>query len=85
MADPDVFSPNHKPPVRQPKSGDPLWNVRVNNVKWSAELRFHGESYGWEAQILRDGDLISACKTEIPKAARPTGVSLSGREPLELW
>lgn len=21
---------------------------------WSCELRFHGESYGWEAQILRE-------------------------------
>lgn len=23
-----------------------------------SELRFHGESWGWEAQILRDGDLV---------------------------
>jgi hypothetical protein len=27
-------------------------------VTWSCELRFHGESVGWEAQILRDGDLF---------------------------
>jgi hypothetical protein len=29
-------------------------------VTWSCELRFHGESYGWEAQILRDGELFAA-------------------------
>jgi hypothetical protein len=27
-------------------------------VTWSCELRFHGESYGWEAQILREGELV---------------------------
>jgi hypothetical protein len=27
-------------------------------VTWSAELFFRGESVGWEAQILRDGDLV---------------------------
>ena len=27
-------------------------------MTWSCELRFHGESYGWEAQILRDGELF---------------------------
>jgi hypothetical protein len=25
----------------------------------SGELRFHGESYGWEAQILERGELFS--------------------------
>jgi hypothetical protein len=25
---------------------------------WSCELRFHGESYGWEAQLLREGELV---------------------------
>jgi hypothetical protein len=37
--------------------GEEIWRVHVNHVWWSCELRFHGESYGWEAQILRDGDL----------------------------
>ena len=32
--------------------------MRKGNVTWSAELRFHGESVGWEAQILRDGELV---------------------------
>lgn len=42
----------------QPRAGDPLWTMRAGGVSWSAELRFHGESYGWEAQILRDGELV---------------------------
>ena len=29
-------------------------------MTWSCELRFHGEGVGWEAQILRDGDLSRA-------------------------
>jgi hypothetical protein len=27
-------------------------------VTWSCELRFHWESWGWEAQILREGELV---------------------------
>ena len=27
-------------------------------MPWSAELRFHGESYGWEAIVLHDGELV---------------------------
>jgi len=37
-----------------------LWSVRFNDVTWSCELRFHGESYGWSATILRDGELFAA-------------------------
>ena len=28
----------------------------MNNVKYSAELKFHGETYGWECQIFRETD-----------------------------
>ena len=40
-----------------PRPGEPLWSIRKDHVTWSCELRFHGESYGWEAQSLREGDL----------------------------
>jgi hypothetical protein len=30
----------------------------VGHVTWSCEFRFHGESYGWEAMILREGQLV---------------------------
>ena len=41
-----------------PRPGELLWTVRVAHVTWWCEFRFHGESYGWEAQILRNGDLF---------------------------
>jgi hypothetical protein len=51
----------HKPAARcRPRPGEPLWSTRRENVTWSCELRFHGESVGWEAQILKDGDLFIA-------------------------
>jgi hypothetical protein len=34
--------------------------MRLNHVTWSAELRFHGESYGWEAMLLRRGELFAS-------------------------
>jgi hypothetical protein len=46
------------PPVRKPTPGEPVWVQQNGPVQWSCELRFHGESFGWEAQILRDGELV---------------------------
>jgi hypothetical protein len=43
---------------RPPRPGEPIWTIRANHVTWSCEFRFHGESYGWEAQILRDGERV---------------------------
>jgi hypothetical protein len=36
--------------------------VRKDHVTWTCDLRFHGESYGWEAMILRDGELFFSCR-----------------------
>ena len=58
MAPDPFYSPNHVPPVRTAKRGEPLWHLRCDHVTWSAELRCHGELWGWEAQILREGDLV---------------------------
>jgi len=59
MADDAWYTANRKPPPpRKPSPGERIWEERVDHVTWSCELRFHGESYGWEAQILRDGDLV---------------------------
>jgi hypothetical protein len=60
MANDDFYKPNRPPPpARQPKPGEPVWEVRVDHVTGSCEFRFHGESYGWEAQILRNGELFA--------------------------
>jgi hypothetical protein len=52
------YSPNAKPrPPRQPKPGEHLWTLRKSDKRIDCELRFHGESYGWECQCLLDGVL----------------------------
>jgi hypothetical protein len=49
-----------RPPARQPKPGEPLFVfVRASDrAPMSCELRFHGESFGWEAQFLERGELM---------------------------
>ena len=64
MADDTPFyAPNRKPvPQRhyRPQLIERLWDVGADHVTWSCDLRFHGESYGWEAMILRDDELVIA-------------------------
>jgi hypothetical protein len=58
MTDEPFYSPTWKaPPPKSRKPNERLWEFRKDHVTWSAELRFHGESWGWEAQIYRDGDI----------------------------
>jgi len=47
---------------RQAQPGEVLWTfVRASDgAPMSCELRFHGESYGWEVQILERGAMIYA-------------------------
>jgi hypothetical protein len=57
----DALLWTHKPAPRcRSRPGEQLCSIRKENVTWSCELRFHGESVGWEAQILRDGELSIA-------------------------
>ena len=61
MADEPFYSPHAKPsPPRVPKPGEVLWTLHKDHIIWSCELRFHGESSGWEAQILRMAISFSA-------------------------
>ena len=55
MSDEPFYSPTHKPApvVRKPRPTEPSWELRKDHVTWSAELRFHGESYGWEDDFAR--------------------------------
>ena len=55
------YTPNQPPaPPRQPKPGELLFEfIRASNGRpVRCELRFHGESAGWEAQFF-DADLFS--------------------------
>lgn len=53
------YAPNLPPvPARKPRPGELLFEfLRASDrAPMSCELRFHGESYGWEAQFLERGD-----------------------------
>jgi hypothetical protein len=61
MTDEPFYNPNAKPPPpRVPRPGELLFEfVRASDrAPMSCELRFHGESYGWEAQFFERGDLL---------------------------
>jgi hypothetical protein len=59
MSDEPFYRPNYPGRARRSSTpGEPLWTLRHEHVTWSCELRFHGESWGWEAEILRDGELV---------------------------
>ena len=57
------------PKLYRPESSERLWEVRKDHVTWSGDLRFHGESYGWEAMILRDGELAISQRFVLKAAA----------------
>ena len=63
MADEDWYKP-HRPTrrARQPAPGELLFEfVRASDrAPMSCELRFHGESYGWEAQFLERGEILAS-------------------------
>jgi S1-C subfamily serine protease len=56
--EPPFYSPQRSRAAHVSTPGEEIWRTHVVHVWWSCELRFHGESYGWEAQILRDGGLV---------------------------
>ena len=55
--------------MRQPKTGARLWSLRKNGRRVDCELRFHGESYGWECQCLYDGELVYGRRFVMREAA----------------
>ena len=50
-------------------SGEPLWSLQKDGRTWSAELRNRGTSVGIEAQILRDGELVSGRRFDLRELA----------------
>jgi hypothetical protein len=63
MSDEPFYSPKAKPPPpRVAKPGELLFEfVRASDrALMSCELRFHGESYGWEAEFLERGELFAS-------------------------
>src|SRR5262245_10369916 len=58
--DKDALLWTARPPVRQRRPGEMLWTIPVNNVTWSAELRFHGEGYGWDCAFFRETEFFAS-------------------------
>ena len=59
--DPKVMLWNYQAPSpAKPKAGETLFRfVRASDgAEMSCGLRFHGESYGWEARFLEGGELF---------------------------
>jgi hypothetical protein len=70
MAD-DHWSPMYRIPERKPTSGELLFEfARVSDqAPMSCELRFHGESFGWETQFLERGELFFSRSAFVTRAA----------------
>jgi hypothetical protein len=65
------YTPNFRAAERQtPEPRELAWEFQQDQTTWRAELLFHGESWGWEAQISRDGDLVIR-PTVYHQSARP--------------
>jgi hypothetical protein len=70
---PDDFSfarPGFTLPPRNAKAGELLFEFhRERDHKcFRCELRFHGESFGWEAQFLEQGELFTSHGGFVTKA-----------------
>jgi hypothetical protein len=57
--DPNLLWTAKPPPAPKPRPGEPLFGfIRASDrAPMTCELRFHGESYGWEAVFFLRGDL----------------------------
>jgi hypothetical protein len=70
MADEQFYSPNYPAETRDlAKPRELAWEVHCDQVTWRADLLFHGESWGWEAQISRDGELVIGRRFDTRKLA----------------
>jgi hypothetical protein len=86
-SDNPFYSPTYKPPpARVAKPGEFLFEFlrASDHAPMSCELRFNGESYGWEAQFLKRGELVisrggfvtkklAVQRAELERAAMETG------------
>ncbi len=60
VSDEPFYTPGYRPPPRQARPGELLWTLQKDDATWLAELRFHGEAVGWEAQAFCNGELVIA-------------------------
>lgn len=71
MSDEPFYSPNARPaPARVAKPGERLFEFSraSDGAPMSCELRFHGESFGWEAQFFVQGEFFASRGAFVTKA-----------------
>ena len=80
MTDDPFTKPGLVTPARVPRPGERLFAFAraSDRAPMSCELRFHGESYGWEAQFLERGELWYsrggfAMRVNTPRRRRRSG------------
>jgi hypothetical protein len=49
-------------PARQPTRGEHVWTATKDGRRVDCELRYHGDTYGWECQFLSDGELVGPAR-----------------------
>jgi len=69
MSDDALLWTAQPPSPRKPQPGEPVWTLRNGGRLAECELRFHGESYGWEAQFFRDGEFFSGRRFDLKAQA----------------
>ena len=65
MSDDYFATPGLVVPPRLPRPGEPLFAcIRASDrAPMTCELRFHGESFGWEAQFFERGEFsLQPCR-----------------------
>jgi hypothetical protein len=61
MSDEPFHTPGKKPtPIKHDRreTVERLWEICNDDLRWSLDLRFQGESYAWESLIPREGELV---------------------------
>jgi hypothetical protein len=82
VSDEPFYAPNRKQaPASQRKPGELFFEfVRASDqAPMSCELRFHGESYGWEALFRKRGELFYAHGAFVTRAAAEQWARAEGK------
>jgi hypothetical protein len=85
MSNNDWMLWNAPPPqLRKPRPAEPLWTLRKGHQRIDAALLGHGE-YGWELQLLRQGNFYGGRRFDLRKQAMAFGDEIRGELERDGW
>ena len=61
----------HACPAAAAEAGEHVWALAKAGRRFDCELRFHGESYDWEVQLLEDGEIRYGRRFPLRAGATP--------------